>query len=261
MAAPTATAASTSTTEDCEFSGEEVNLRDPGTIAVASWPRRPAAPAVYLHRGTDGIRQRHRRLLGGSRSTCTVGGNAPAGTFPLSEAPDSVVVAGLGGDDTLSAAGFPESTSVVLLGGEGDDHLTAGATEDALIDGAGDDVVSAGGGDDAVPNNNGADELHAGEGDDLFVDNAVCDGDQLDGGAGRDNANWANFGSAISIDMAAQHAGLVGGGGQPSCPAGILTSLVGLEDIEGTSAADTMVGDAGDNQLLGRPGADTYHAR
>src|SRR6185295_2423706 len=111
------------------------------------------------------------------------------------------------GNDTLSAASFPESTSIVLLGGEDGDHLTAGGTEDALIDGAGNDVVVAGGGDDAVPNNNGSDDLDAGDGDDLFVDNAVCDGDQLDGGPGRDNANWANFGSAISIDMAAQHAG------------------------------------------------------
>lgn len=189
----------------------------------------------------------------------TLNGNQ-AGSFPVSEAPDSVVLAGLAGDDTLTATSFPETTSVVLLGGEDEDTLTSGATEDADIDGAGDDVVSAGAGDDAVPNNNGGDDLDAGEGDDLFIDNAVCDGDQLDGGTGRDNANWANFGAAISIDMAAHGAGLVGGGGQPSCPGGTLTSLTGLEDIEGTSLADTMVGDAADNQLLGRPGADTFHA-
>ena len=189
----------------------------------------------------------------------TVGGS-PAGSFPVSEAPDSVLVAGLDGDDTLSAPSFPETTSVVLLGGEDDDELTSGATEDADIDGAGDDVVSAGAGDDAVPNNNGDDDLDAGAGEDLFIYNAVCDGDQLDGGPDRDNANWANFGSAISIDMAADSAGLVGAGGQPSCPSGALTSLTGIEDIEGTSLADTMVGDAGDNQLLGRPGADTFRA-
>ena len=112
------------------------------------------------------------------------------------------------------------------------------------------------------PTTTAADHLSAGEGDDLFVDNAVCDGDQLDGGPGRDNANWANFGSAISIDMAAQHAGLVGGGGQPSCAAGIAhRRSTGLEDIEGTSAADIDGRRCSvDNQLLGRLGADTYHA-
>ena len=53
--------------------------------------------------------------------------------------------------------------------------------------------VSAGGGDDAVPNNGGADDLDAGAGEDLFISNAVCDGDPLDGGADRDNANWAQL--------------------------------------------------------------------
>jgi Ca2+-binding RTX toxin-like protein len=246
------------TVHECESSGQTVDPRDPGTVlAGVMAPQSNTGSALFLS-GTEGDDEVTAAYSGG-QVTFTVGGS-PAGTFSLSEAPDSVVVAGLGGDDTLSAASFPESTSIVLLGGEDDDHLTAGGTEDALIDGAGNDVVIAGGGDDAVPNNNGADDLDAGEGDDLFVDNAVCDGDQLDGGPGRDNANWANFGSAISIDMAAEEAGLVGGGGQPTCSGGTLTSLTGLEDIEGTSLADTMVGDQFDNQLLGRPGADTYHA-
>jgi Ca2+-binding RTX toxin-like protein len=244
--------------QECESTGAVVDPRDTGTHSSGLMAAQSGAgPAAYLS-GTDGNDTVVAAYTAG-QVTFTLDGSA-AGSFSVSEAPDSVVVAGLAGDDTLTATDFPDSTSVVLLGGEEDDHLTTGATEDADIDGAGDDVVSAGGGDDAVPNNNGADDLNAGEGDDLFVDNAVCDGDQLDAGAGRDNANWANFGSAISIDMAAGNAGLVGGGGQPSCPTGTLTSLTGLEDIEGTSAADTMVGDGNDNQLLGRPGADTYHA-
>ena len=246
------------TAHECESSDEEIDPRDPGTLSAGVMaPQSSTGPALFFS-GTDGDDNVVASYASGQVSF-TVGGS-PAGSFPVSEAPDSVVVAGLDGGDTLSATGFPETTSVVLLGGEDDDDLTSGATEDADIDGAGDDVVSAGAGDDAVPNNNGGDDLDAGAGEDLFIDNAVCDGDQLDGGPDRDNANWANFGSAISIDMAAHSAGLVGGGGQPSCPSGTLTSLTGLEDIEGTSLADTMVGDAGDNQLLGRPGADTFHA-
>ena len=149
---------------------------------------------------------------------------------------------------------------MVVLGGEGGDQLTGGATEDALVDGAGNDVVVAAAGDDAVPNNGGTDALDAGPGEDLFISNSVCEGDSLEGGADRDNANWANFGSAVAIDLATQRAGLVGGGGQPSCASGTLTHLSGIEDIEGTSLGDVMVGDAGPNQLLGRPGPDTYHA-
>ncbi len=242
---------------ECESSDEEIDPRSPGTLSAGAMaPQSSTGPAFFLS-GTNSDDEVVASYASGQVSF-TVDGSA-AGSFPLSEAPDSVVVAGLDGDDRLSATNFPETTSVVLLGGEDEDDLTSGATEDAVIDGAGDDVVSAGAGDDAVPNNGGSDDLDAGAGEDLFIDNAVCDGDQLDGGPDRDNANWANFGSAIAIDMAAHSAGLVGGG-QPSCPSGTLTSLNGLEDIEGTSLADTMIGDAGDNQLLGRLGADTFHA-
>jgi Ca2+-binding RTX toxin-like protein len=246
------------TAHECESSDEEIDPRDPGMLSAGVMASQSSTGPALFFSGANGDDNVVASYASGQVSF-TVGGS-PAGSFPVSEAPDSVVVAGLDGDDTLSAASFPETTSVVLLGGEDEDDLTSGATEDADIDGAGDDVVSAGAGDDAVPNNNGDDDLDAGAGEDLFIDNAACDGDQLDGGPDRDNANWANFGSAISVDMAAHSAGLVGGGGQPSCPSGTLSSLTGLEDIEGTSLADTMVGDAGDNQLLGRPGADTFHA-
>src|SRR6188472_1352551 len=246
------------TAHECESSAEQIDPRGPGTLSAGVMALQSSTGPALFFSGTDGD-DSVVVAYASDQVSFTVGGS-PAGSFPVSEAPDSVVVAGLDGGDSLSATNFPETTSVVLLGGEDDDDLTSGATEDADIDGAGNDVVSAGAGDDAVPNNNGGDDLDAGAGEDLFIDNAVCDGDQLDGGPDRDNANWANFGSAIAIDMAAHSAGLVGAGGQPSCPSGTLTSLTGLEDIEGTSLADTMVGDAGDNQLLGRPGADTFHA-
>ncbi|HET7574763.1 MAG TPA: calcium-binding protein, partial [Solirubrobacterales bacterium] len=245
------------TAHECESSEARIDPRDAGTFSAGVMaPQSGTAPALFLS-GTGGADDVVASYASGQVSF-TVGGS-PAGSFPIAEAPDSVVVAGLGGADTLTATGLPEATSVVLLGGEDGDELTSGGTEDADVDGAGDDAVSAGAGDDAVPNNGGGDDLDAGAGEDLFIDNAVCDGDQLDGGPDRDNANWANFGSAIAIDMAAHQAGLVAGG-QPACPSGTLTSLAGIEDVEGTSQGDTMVGDAGDNQLLGRQGADTFHA-
>jgi hypothetical protein len=171
-----------------------------------------------------------------------------------------VILAGLDGNDTLSASGFPDTTSIVLLGNGENDQLTGGETEDALVDGAGNDTASAGGRDDAVPNNGGGDDLDAGSGEDLFVSNAVCDGDQLDGGPDRDNANWANFESGIVIDMAQQRAGLVGPGGAASCLSGALTNLQNIEDIEGTGEGDSLIGDGAANQLLGRAGPDNYLA-
>lgn len=231
------------TLSECEFSGGEkkVDPRDPSTVSAGEMAPQAGGPAaLYVTGSSDG--------------------ETLVESFSSGEAPDSVVIAGLGGDDVLAATNFPPTTSVILLGGEGGDHLTGGPTEDALIDGAGDDSVAAAGGDDAVPNNPGTDQLDAGPGDDLFISNAVCEGDQLDGGEGNDNANWANFGAAVSLDLGSAEAGLVGGEGEPECPSGMLTRLGGLEDLEGSNLDDTLVGDGGANQLLGRRGADSYFA-
>lgn len=248
---------------ECEFSGgdQEVDPRDPGTVSAGLMaPQEGNTPALYLT-GSTGDDIVTATYSGSTQLVTFTRNGSPAGSFDLDETPDSVLLAGLGGNDTLTASGFPETTSVILLGGEGGDNLTSGDTEDALVDGPGNDVSNAGGADDAVPNNSGDDDLNAGTGDDLFVSNAVCDGDSLDGGEGRDNANWANFNQAVAINMAAQAAGLIGPGGQPQCSsAGLLTGLIGLEDTEATSLDDIMIGDSGPNQLLGRPGQDSYFA-
>ena len=121
--------------------------------------------------------------------------------------------------------------------------------------------MNAAGRDDALPNNGGADQLHAGAGEDLFISNAVCDGDLLDGGDDRDNANWANFKSGVTLDMARHVAGLIGPQGEARCSnASELTSLQAIEDIEATNGADNLIGDDGPNQLLGRDGPDNYFA-
>jgi len=249
------------TLDSCEFEDEEkeIDPRDPGTVRAGEMAPGATGPAALYLTGSDGPDTLTATYSGSPDEVTLEANGALVETFPGE--PDSVVVAGLADDDTLSAFGFPATTSIVLLGGEGNDDLTGGATEDAVVDGPGDDLASAGSRDDAVPNNEGADELHAGPGEDLFVSDAVCDGDELDGGPDRDNANWANFDQGVTIDMGAEAAGLVGSEGQAECPsAALLTQLIGLEDIEGTSLGDILVGDAGPNQLLGRPGADSYFA-
>jgi Ca2+-binding RTX toxin-like protein len=264
------------TTEDCELGGE-IQPRSGGAIAVGVMaPGAAGGPAVYLAGSdeTDRVTATYSAgavtfTLGagsaGQFEAGTAGGcNAPVGgtvTCPLPVPPDSVLLAGMEGNDVLSAPGLPEATAVVVLGNEGADSLTGGETEDALVDGAGADTASAAGGDDALPNNGGADQLHAGAGEDLFVSNAVCDGDLLDGGSERDNANWANFEPGVAIDLSQQAAGLIGAQGEPHCASpGLLTVLQAVEDVEGTKLGDNLVGDGGDNQLLGRIGSDNFLA-
>lgn len=263
--------------EDCEFNSEEIDLRDPGAIAVGVMaPSSGTPPGVYLTGSDEDDRMTVSygggavtfTLLAGSEGqfeTGTAGGcNAPSGntvSCPVPEAPDSILLAGLDGNDVLLAPGLPEAVSAILLGNGEDDQLSGGETEDALVDGAGDDVVSAGGRDDALPNNGGGDQLDAGSGEDLFISNAICDGDSLDGGPDRDNANWANFEQGVAIEMGQQIAGLIGPGGEPRCTsAAELTSMEEIEDVEGTNLGDNLVGDSGPNQLLGRAGSDNMLA-
>lgn len=179
---------------------------------------------------------------------------------------DSIVLAGLGGDDTLAASGFPSTVGVITAGGEGSDNLTGeDSSEDVLIDGPdengpGNDTLNALAGDDALLNNGGSDHLSGGTGNDLFLSNSICNGDVIDGGTGneRDNASWAKFKSAVEARIGSGDAGRPGGSGAPECTTGTLDSLVGIEDLEGTTSNDVFYGGPGNNQLLGWAGSDSY---
>ena len=146
---------------------------------------------------------------------------------------DALVLAGGGGNDTLRADGFPAAVSVVELGGEGQDTVLGGeASEDVLVDGPGDD---------------------------LFLTDVLCEDDLVDGGADRDNSSWAKLTEPVAARL---DTGIAGRpvGGEPSCSSGSPAHLQSIEDLEATSQADFLYGDGGNNQLLGRPGPDTYFA-
>lgn len=187
-------------------------------------------------------------------------------TCPIGKPLDSVVLAGMGGNDTLTASGFPAAVSVVAIGGEGSDSITGGEeSEDILVDGPGDgvDVLSALGLDDALTHNGGADELLGGNGNDLFLSASICDGERIVGGADRDNASWAQSDEGALANLATGAAGRPGAGESPDCGGEPQDSLTEVEDLEGSSSktsGDVFYGDAGPNQLLGRLGPDSYFA-
>jgi len=179
---------------------------------------------------------------------------------------DSVLLAGMGGNDMIGASSFPATVSVVAIGGDGDDSIAGGEeSEDILVDGpgGGGDVLNALGGDDALTHNGGADELAGGNGNDLFLSSSICDGERIAGGGGRDNASWAQSDEGAQANLATGAAGRPGVGEAPNCGGEPLDSLAEIEDLEGSSSqtsGDVFYGDAGPNQLLGRPGPDAYFA-
>jgi Ca2+-binding RTX toxin-like protein len=199
---------------------------------------------------------------------CTLS-NSTTASCSLTAPLDSVLLAGMSGDDTISATNFPDGVNVAMTGGEGEDTLTGGAGEDVLVDGPGNfhDVLAAGAGDDALTHNSGADERDGGEGSDLFLSVALCKGESIDGGAervgapvpDRDNASWARLGGVgadARIDQG--RVGEIGPNGDPQCAGGSFDTLSRIEDLEGSNQGDYLVGDGGNNQLLGHKGADSY---
>ncbi len=263
--------------------GGTVDQRDPAKVSVGLMtpPGQSAFSQLYLT-GSSGGDSAVATYLGGSvdftltagefdtapadAAGCSLDASATRATCPLSAPLDSIVLAGMAGDDNLSANGFPPSTTVVLLGGEGGDALTGGAeSEDVLVDGpaengGGGDLLNALGSDDALLHNAGPDQLFGGDGNDLFLSNSVCDGNLIAGGADRDNASWARFGEGVEANLASGQAGRPGAGETPSCAGADLDSLREIEDLEGGNSADVFYGDGGPNQLLGHEGPDVYRA-
>jgi Ca2+-binding RTX toxin-like protein len=181
---------------------------------------------------------------------------------PLPAPLDSLLLAGMGGGDTMSVSGFPATTGIVEIGGVGSDSLTGGETEDILVDGTegGNDTLVGLGGDDTLTHNSGADELNGGEGNDLFLSNSVCDAERIVGGPDRDNASWARFGEGVEVNLTSGAVGRPGGGESPACGAEPFDSVSEVEDLEGSNSPDVFYGDGGPNQLLGHKGADSYFA-
>ncbi len=200
-----------------------------------------------------------------AQSGCEVKSSGEA-VCELTTSLDSVLLAGLEGDDTINASALPATTSVMLLGGNNADELTAGnETDDTLVDGPGNDVLHGLAGDDGLVNNQGRDELFAEAGNDLFLSVVVCEGDLINGGPGRDNSSWAKFDGdglpnepGIEARLDQGRAGRPGGGGEPECAGKPFDSLEEIEDLEGSSLPDVLIGDAGENQLLGHQGADSF---
>jgi len=260
----------------CEGEADAVAPRDSSKVAVGVVEAVPGQADVYLvgSGGGDSVTAAYEpgamtfSLSGSSfdqsaaaAAGCTV---QPAlATCPLASPLDAIVLAGMGGADRIAAPGFPDTTAVILAGGADADEISGGeASEDVLVDGPGTgaDFLSALGGDDALLHNGGADELHGGDGNDLFLSVSICDGELIDGGAGRDNASWARLDGAVAAHLESGVVGAPGAGEAADCGGGSTDTMTWIEDLEGSNGADVLYGDSGPNQLLGHFGPDTYRA-
>ncbi len=151
-------------------------------------------------------------------------------------------IAGGSGDDTLQGGGGRDS----IAGGGGDDFAAGGSGSDRLAGGNGDDTLLGGSGNDVIKGGIGYDRLSGGSGRDLLDGGAGAD--RLDGGSGNDTVDYTQSKAGVSVSLATG----VGQGGDASGD-----SLTSIENLNGSSRADSLAGDNGANILSGAGGADT----
>ncbi|HVV90677.1 MAG TPA: calcium-binding protein, partial [Solirubrobacterales bacterium] len=275
----------------CEDNAEEVHLRGTSTVSVGETAAGSGSTDVYLvgSEGADDVTATYTGSAvefglsdtsfdtspedAGGCSVSAHDASCPLGTPATPNVPvlDAVVLAGMNGNDRITASGFPAGVSLVGLGGAGADTIIGGPSEDTLVDGPPSDTfadtLEGGPGDDALIHNGGADTLDGGEGSDLFLSVSICDGETIDGGSAlandRDNASWARLGGGGGVDARLDlgEVGEVGADEEPTCAGGgTFDHMTGIEDLEGSEGNDVLYGDEGANQLLGHRGEDTYRA-
>jgi Ca2+-binding RTX toxin-like protein len=164
--------------------------------------------------------------------------------------------------DTLSYLHSPSAVTVSLQdltasGGDatGDtfahfERVTGSEFDDVLIASTAGNLLSGEFGDDVLLGSTGADSLFGGFGDDFLTGGAG--GDKLDGGDGSDTATYADSPAALTINLSAH---TVSGGDATG------DHLFAIENVVGTSFADTMTGSIDDNRLQGGTGDDTLYGR
>ena len=133
-----------------------------------------------------------------------------------------------------------------VVGGAGNDTITGSATDNVLEGGAGDDVVNGGPGNDTLRGGPGNDTLHGAAGDDRFDEAADTGDDTLVGGTGLDTADYTGRTADLTIVM---------DGASPSGESAEADHVAtDVENLIGGSGADSLTGNAADNQLEGGSG-------
>jgi hypothetical protein len=166
----------------------------------------------------------------------------------------------LGGDDTIQIASTVTGLDVAWLdGGDGNDTITGGPTDDLIAGGDGNDTLGGGDGDDVFISYDAVAGADAGP-----ADPAPDGADTMDGGPGSyDTVAYGEilpFGAQedplareVPVTVVLRGATLTSGNGEPSEN----DKLVNIEGADGGWGSDTLDGGDASNFLAGGRGGDT----
>jgi len=142
--------------------------------------------------------------------------------------------------------GFPGGDEGNPLSGQDVENANGGSGNDQLVGSDAGNVLNGNAGNDALTGGGSTDTLNGGDGDDWMSGGAG--NDAINGGNGTDTGDYSNAGSGgvgVNVNLTT---GQASGEGNDT--------LSGVENANGSSFADALRGDAGNNTLNGRGGAD-----
>ncbi|XIA62894.1 calcium-binding protein [Bradyrhizobium sp. TZ2] len=137
----------------------------------------------------------------------------------------------------------------VVIGGSGDDRISAGSTSIAMSGGAGNDALEGGAGNDTISDGAGCDTVSAGGGDDHVV--AAADGanDSYDGGSGQDVLDYSTATFSVTVD--------VGRGKADGLDVGH-DLIAAFEEVIAGSGDDHLIAGSTSLSMTGGDGNDTF---
>ncbi|RZT11247.1 Hemolysin-type calcium-binding repeat-containing protein [Duganella sp. CF402] len=220
--------------------------------------------------------------LYGAGGSDTMNGGAGDDTFLISKGEMAFEQADEGTDTIIStySLALPANIENLTFDSDADGYLVGNNLDNVLTGGDGGNFIHGMGGNDTLIGNGGGNNFQGGEGNDLeqggsygdyFIGGAGDTGDDtMDGGAGND-----------IINLSPGHDAIIGGEGDEdvlqtrvegashgvniNLATGIIVdngfgesgTVTGIEEVEGTQFADTLIGSAADEQLISHGGSDS----
>lgn len=190
-------------------------------------------------------------------------------TFTASTVKSIVISAGNGNDTVTIGAGIIGAS---IYGGNGNDSITGGAGADMLKGDTGNDTINGGNGADKIYGGAGSDRLlggsHAdsiygeagadslyGQNQNDFLDGGI-NADYLSGGKDTDTVDYSTRTASVFVELTNTSAQPTNKSGEAGENDNVLTDI---ENINGGTGSDRLIGSASVNEIRGNAGNDTLY--
>jgi Ca2+-binding RTX toxin-like protein len=133
-------------------------------------------------------------------------------------------------------------------GSSGNDHIQGDGASNVLQGQGGNDWLDGGSGNDTLVGGQGLDSVFGGQGNDTLRASVNDGNDTYDGGGDNDTYDLSGTSANATVNLAT---GLASSSQTGS------DTLINVENVIGSSGANTLTGDAGNNVLTGQGSSDT----